>query len=195
MYRNFFRSVWSVIICLPFLFWVLLPPPPPPVSFMNPTSPPYNNFHWPLIPSSTPPPPPSRLSTIEKPKARVSAPIGALSCKVERCDLYCDGSCTWYARTCQACQDMRSCVLFANFSCRDLLLSSTLCHNSKPRRLSDPDKNWLNLEVDLQSLFGLHGPWCAQLYSLAETPQTPPPPPHHPAVGLGIRGRYIGQQR
>ncbi len=26
------------------------------------------------------------------------------------------------------------------------------------------------MEVDLQSLFGLHVTWCAQLYSLAETP-------------------------
>ncbi len=34
----------------------------------------------------------------------------------------------------------------------------------------------LNMEVDLQSLFGLHVTWCAQLYSLAEAPQ--PPPPH-----------------
>ncbi len=38
----------------------------------------------------------------------------------------------------------------------------------------------LNMEVDLQSLLGLHVTWCAQLYSLAETPQPPPPPipPH-----------------
>jgi len=35
----------------------------------------------------------------------------------------------------------------------------------------------LNMEVDLQSLFGLDVTWCAQLYSLAETPQ-PPIPPH-----------------
>ena len=32
------------------------------------------------------------------------------------------------------------------------------------------------MEVDLQSLFGLHVTWCAQLYSLAETPQLPPSP-------------------
>ncbi len=31
----------------------------------------------------------------------------------------------------------------------------------------------LNVELDLQSLFGLHV-HCAQLYSLAETPQLPP---------------------
>ncbi len=31
------------------------------------------------------------------------------------------------------------------------------------------------MEVDLQSLFGLYVTWCAQLYSLAETPQFPPP--------------------
>ncbi len=30
------------------------------------------------------------------------------------------------------------------------------------------------MEVDLQNLFGLHVTWCAQLYSLAETPQPPP---------------------
>ncbi len=35
----------------------------------------------------------------------------------------------------------------------------------------------LNMEVDLLSLFGLHVTCCAQLYSLAETPQPPPPPP------------------
>jgi hypothetical protein len=44
----------------------------------------------------------------------------------------------------------------------------------------------LNMELDLQSLFGLHVTWCAQLYSLAETPQLPPPP----AFGLALRGRY-----
>jgi hypothetical protein len=35
-----------------------------------------------------------------------------------------------------------------------------------------------NMEGDLHSLFGLHVTWCAQLYSLAETPQLPPLPPH-----------------
>ncbi len=44
----------------------------------------------------------------------------------------------------------------------------------------------LNMEVDLQSLFGLHVTWCAQLYSWAETPKLPPPP----AFGLVLRGRY-----
>ncbi len=47
-------------------------------------------------------------------------------------------------------------------------------------------KNWdyrLNMEVDPQSLFGLHVTWCTQLYSLAKTPLPPPPrppslPPH-----------------
>jgi hypothetical protein len=33
----------------------------------------------------------------------------------------------------------------------------------------------LNIEVDLQSLFGLHVTRCAQLFSLAETPQLTPP--------------------
>ncbi len=36
----------------------------------------------------------------------------------------------------------------------------------------------LNMEVDLQSLFGLHVTWCAQLFSLAETSATPSLPPH-----------------
>ncbi len=36
----------------------------------------------------------------------------------------------------------------------------------------------LNMEVDLQSLFGLHVSWCAhsQMFSLAETPQLTPSP-------------------
>ncbi len=48
----------------------------------------------------------------------------------------------------------------------------------------------LNMEVDLQSLFGLHVTWCAQLYSLAETRN--PPSPHPPALGLKYEGA-IGQ--
>ncbi len=43
-----------------------------------------------------------------------------------------------------------------------------------------------NIELDLQSLFGLHVTWCAQLFSLAETLQHPPPP----AFGLIYDGRY-----
>ncbi len=42
------------------------------------------------------------------------------------------------------------------------------------------------MEVDLQSLFGLRVTWCAQLYSLAETPLLRPPP----ALGLVLWGRY-----
>ncbi len=45
------------------------------------------------------------------------------------------------------------------------------------------------MEVDLQSSFGLHVKWRAQLYSLAETPQPP-----SPALGLVYEGA-IGQQR
>ncbi len=44
----------------------------------------------------------------------------------------------------------------------------------------------LNMNVDLQSLVGLHVTWCAQLYSLAETPQ----PPQSPRIWTRIRGRY-----
>ncbi len=42
---------------------------------------------------------------------------------------------------------------------------------------SVPAHQRLNMEVDLQSLFGIHVTWCAQLYSLAEAPQPPPIPP------------------
>jgi hypothetical protein len=48
----------------------------------------------------------------------------------------------------------------------------------------------LNMEVHLQSLFGLHVTWCAPLYSLAETPQLPPPPR---ILDLSYEGA-IGQQ-
>jgi hypothetical protein len=51
--------------------------------------------------------------------------------------------------------------------------------------------NWpglrLNIELALQSLFGLHV-HSAQLYSLAETQQ--PPPPFLPHLGSYIKGRY-----
>ncbi len=49
----------------------------------------------------------------------------------------------------------------------------------------------LNMAEDLQSLFGLHVTLCAQLYSLAKTPQLPPLPPH---LGSHYEGA-IGQQR
>jgi hypothetical protein len=42
----------------------------------------------------------------------------------------------------------------------------------------------LNIDFDLQSLFAS----LAQLYSLAETQQTPPPPT--PRIWVNIRGRY-----
>ncbi len=46
------------------------------------------------------------------------------------------------------------------------------------------------MEVDLQSLIGLHITWCAQLYSLAETPKSPPTT----AFGLVLRGRYWSEK-
>jgi hypothetical protein len=54
--------------------------------------------------------------------------------------------------------------------------------NSMVRRLCF--KHRLNMELDLQSLFGL--------YSLAETPQLPPKdtPPLSPRIWAHIRGRY-----
>jgi hypothetical protein len=48
----------------------------------------------------------------------------------------------------------------------------------------------LNMEVNLQSLFGLQVTWCAQLYSLAETTH----PHQSPAFGLVDEGA-IGQPR
>ncbi len=45
----------------------------------------------------------------------------------------------------------------------------------------------LNMEVDIQSLFGLHVTWCAQLFSLAEILQ---PHPFTPAFGLIYEGGY-----
>ncbi len=47
------------------------------------------------------------------------------------------------------------------------------------------------MEVDLQSLFGLHVKWCAQLYSLAETPQLPPSPLHLDSYYEGAIGQQI----
>ncbi len=49
----------------------------------------------------------------------------------------------------------------------------------------------LNMEVDLQSLFGLHVTWYAQLYSLGETQQLTTSPPHLDSYYEGA----IGQQR
>ncbi len=44
-----------------------------------------------------------------------------------------------------------------------------------------------NIELDIQSLFGLHVTWCAQLFSLAEKPQ----PPSSPRIWAHIyEGRY-----
>jgi hypothetical protein len=48
----------------------------------------------------------------------------------------------------------------------------------------------LNREVYLQSLFGLHVTSCAQLYSLAETPQPFPIPSH-----LGSRALSVSEDR
>ncbi len=50
------------------------------------------------------------------------------------------------------------------------------------------------MELDLQSLFGLHGAWCAQLFSLAETPQLPPNSPLPPHLG-SYKSGAIGQLR
>jgi hypothetical protein len=52
----------------------------------------------------------------------------------------------------------------------------------------------LNMEVDLQSSFGLHVTWCAQLYSLGETPQ-PPPPPNTPHLDSYTRALLVSKDR
>jgi hypothetical protein len=49
------------------------------------------------------------------------------------------------------------------------------------------------MELDLQSLFVLHV-HCAQLYSLAETPQ-PAPPPIPPHLGSYTRALLFSQDR
>ncbi len=49
----------------------------------------------------------------------------------------------------------------------------------------------LNMELDLQSSFGLHVTWCAQLFSLAETPQPPPSPPHLVSYTRGAIGQLV----
>ncbi len=54
------------------------------------------------------------------------------------------------------------------------------------------DTNRLNIELESQSLFGLHA--CAQLYSLAEIPQPLPPPPH-PHLGSYTRALLLSQDR
>ncbi len=41
----------------------------------------------------------------------------------------------------------------------------------------ETQRHRLNMEVNLLSLFGLHVTWCAQLYSLAESPETLQLPP------------------
>jgi hypothetical protein len=43
-------------------------------------------------------------------------------------------------------------------------------------KIRQVESHRLNIEVDIQSLFRLHVTWCAQLYSMAETPQLPPSP-------------------
>ncbi len=48
----------------------------------------------------------------------------------------------------------------------------------------------LNMELDLQSLFGLHVTWCAQLFSSAETQQPLPPCVWAHLLGLIYDGRY-----
>ncbi len=43
--------------------------------------------------------------------------------------------------------------------------------------------HWLNMELDLQSFFGLHVQSC--MYSVAKTPQCP-----FPRIWAHVRGRY-----
>jgi hypothetical protein len=57
------------------------------------------------------------------------------------------------------------------------------------------DGSRLNMEIDLQSLFGLHVTWCAQLYSLAETPQPPPPLPPHWDWDSYTRAQLVSKYR
>ncbi len=52
----------------------------------------------------------------------------------------------------------------------------TITGDFLPINSSNVSHHRLNMEVDLQSLFGLNVTWCAQLFSLAETPQLPHSP-------------------
>jgi hypothetical protein len=47
-------------------------------------------------------------------------------------------------------------------------------YSTQPQEPALRCKHRINMEVDLQNLFGLHVTCCAQLYSLAVTPQSPP---------------------
>ncbi len=59
----------------------------------------------------------------------------------------------------------------------DLGAPSPLCYTeSRKTAMVEKGGHRLNMEVDLQSLFGLHVTWCAQLYSLGETMQLLPSP-------------------
>ncbi len=58
----------------------------------------------------------------------------------------------------------------------------------------DGDKHRLNVELILQSLFGLHVRWCAQLYSLVTTPQFPTPIPRLWAL-ICTRAPLVSQPR
>ncbi len=60
-------------------------------------------------------------------------------------------------------------------SLQSLTLMSTVHQSNTSCPLSPPSLR-LNMEVDLQSLFGIHVTWCAQLHSLAEAPQSPASP-------------------
>jgi hypothetical protein len=75
--------------------------------------------------------------------------------------------------------------VFFNFHCDFWMLAFSCCYallHTVPYRL--------NMELDLQSLFGL-----LQLFSLAETPQLPPPPHPSPHLGSYTRVLLVSQDR
>ncbi len=55
---------------------------------------------------------------------------------------------------------------------------NVLYRHDEPNEPTKGRTHRLNMEVDNQSLFGLHVTWCAHLYSLAETTQLLPLSPH-----------------
>ncbi len=73
------------------------------------------------------------------------------------------------------------------------LLLSVPLYLHFPVSLACGARNWLgathrlNMELDLQSFFGLHVTWCEQLYSVSETPHPPSSPPR---IWTRLRGLY-----
>ncbi len=94
---------------------------------------------------------------------------------------------------CQAGQNNRTdncvgsgCQIYGPWGYRYIYLHIRCLRHQQRSRSCFVWRNRLNMEVNLQSLFGLHVTWWRQLCSLAETPQLPP----SPSIGLVLGMRY-----